>query len=79
MASAVMLRVEGLVALTTRDMLESESKCSGQHMDLLCTVCPKVPWKSNVPLFSAICGQILKPFGLLIATKVRFVMVYDKA
>ena len=37
-ASAVVFGVEGLVALTTRDMLESESKCSGQHMDLLCYI-----------------------------------------
>ena len=37
-------------------------------------------WKfASTPFFSAICGGILKPFELLIATKVRFVMVYDKA
>ena len=57
---------------------ESEEEIQFRFV-LYTTVCPKVPWKSNVPLFSAICGQILKPFGLLIATKVRFVMVYDKA
>ena len=41
------------------------------------TVCPKVPEKSNVPCFSAICAWILKPFNLQIAMMVRFVMMYD--
>ena len=43
------------------------------------TVCPKVACNSNVPLFSAKCGWIPKPFGLLIAHMVRFVMIYDMA
>ena len=41
------------------------------------TVCPKVPYKSKVPLFSAKCGWILKPFGLLIAPASGFDLVYD--
>ena len=41
------------------------------------TVCPKVPEKSNLPCFSAICAWILKPFNLQIAMMVRFVMMYD--
>ena len=44
-----------------------------------CTVCPKVACNSNVPLFSAKCGLNPKPFGLLIAHMVRFVMMYDMA
>ena len=43
------------------------------------TVCPKVPYISKVPLFSAKCGWILKPFGLLIAHTLRFDMVYEVA
>ena len=41
------------------------------------TVCPKVPLNSNVVLFLAICGLILKPFDLQIATLGRFDMMYD--
>ena len=41
------------------------------------TGCPKVPWNSNVVLFSAKYGQILKPFGLQIATLGRFDIMYD--
>ena len=41
------------------------------------TVCPKVPLNSNVVLSSAICGQILKPLQLQIATLGRFDMMYD--
>ena len=43
------------------------------------TVCPKVPYTSNVSLFSAVCGWIPKPFDLLIATAVRFDSVYEVA
>ena len=43
------------------------------------TVCPKVRYKSNVPLFSAICGWILKSFDLMIAHTGRFDMVYEVA
>ena len=38
-------------------------------------MCPKVPYTSNVSLFSAVCGWIPKPFDLLIATAVRFCLV----
>ena len=41
------------------------------------TVSPLYQIKCNAPLFSAICGLILKPFGLLIAHMVRFVLVYE--
>ena len=41
------------------------------------TVCPKVPLNCNVVLISAICGWILKPFELQIATLGRFDMMYD--
>ena len=41
------------------------------------TVCPKVPLNSDMVLFSAICGWILKPFDLQIATLGRFDMMYD--
>ena len=41
------------------------------------TVCPKVPYTSKVPLFSAIHGWILKPFGLLIVQMGRFDLVYE--
>ena len=34
---------------------------------------------SRVPLFSAICGWILKSFDLMIATTGRFDMVYEVA
>ena len=43
------------------------------------TVCPKVPYTSKVCLFSAVCGWIPKPFDLLIATAVRFDLVYNNA
>ena len=42
-------------------------------------MCPKVACNGNVPLFSAKCGLNPKPFGLLIAHMVRFVMMYDRA
>ena len=41
------------------------------------TVCPKVPYISKVTLFSAKCGWILKPFGLLIAPAGGFDLVYE--
>ena len=41
------------------------------------TPCPKVPLKSNVVVFSAISGRILKPFDLQVATLGRFDMMYD--
>ena len=44
--------------------------------NLSATVCPKVLYKSKVPLFSAIYGQILKPFGLLIVQTGRFDFEY---
>ena len=43
------------------------------------TVCPKVPYKSKVPIFSAKCGWILKPFGLLISPAGGFDLVYEVA
>ena len=45
------------------------------HFGFTTTVCPKVPYKSKVPLFIAKCGWILKSFGLLIALAGRFVFV----
>ena len=47
--------------------------------DVANTVCPKVPYNSNVSLFSAVCGWIPKPFDLPIATAGRFDLVYNKA
>ena len=59
-------------------MLEYEGSF-GQLQMTPNTVCPKVRYISNVPLFSAICGWILKSFALMIATTGRFDMVYEVA
>ena len=42
------------------------------------TVCPKVPENSNVPIFSAKCGWILKPFDLQVAHIGGFDLVYKE-
>ena len=42
------------------------------------TPCPKVPLKSNVVVFSAISGRILKPFDIQVATMCGFDIMYDK-
>ena len=64
---------------TSKTVLGTQLLCSLRSLDSFGgpTVRPKVPEKSNVPCFSAICGWILKPFDLQIAMKVRFVMIYD--
>ena len=43
------------------------------------TVCPKVPLKRNIVVFSAINGWIPKPFELQIVLKCGFDMMYDMA
>ena len=43
------------------------------------TVCPKVPLKTKVTLFSAVCGWIPKPFWLLVAHISGFDMAYKVA
>ena len=43
------------------------------------TVCPKVPLKRNLVVFSAVCGWILKPFELQIVLECGFDMMYDMA
>ena len=43
------------------------------------TVCPKVPFKRNVHLFSAVCGWIPKSFGFLVAHIGGFEMAYKVA
>ena len=43
------------------------------------TVCPKVPLKRNLVVFSALCGWILKPFELQIVLECGFDMMYDMA
>ena len=46
-------------------------------LNVKATVCPKVPLNSNVVIFSAISGRILKSFDLQIATLGRFDMMYN--
>ena len=43
------------------------------------TVCPKVPLKRNLVVFSAVCGWILKPFELQIVLECGFDMMYIMA
>ena len=43
------------------------------------TVCPKVPLKRNLVVFSVVCGWILKPFELQIVLECGFDMMYDMA
>ena len=42
-------------------------------------VCPKVPYTSNVYLFSAIGGWIPKPFDLKVVHMCGFDLLYDEA
>ena len=51
--------------------------CLGLSLKVSLTVCPKVRDKSKVTLFSAKCGWIIKPFGLLIAPACGFDLVYE--
>ena len=56
-----------------------------QKIDQICvkskhfTVCPKVPLKRNLVVFSAVCGWILKPFELQIVLECGFDIMYGMA
>ena len=58
---------------------EGVNQGPGVEVPVDCTVCPKVPYISWTPLFSALSEWIKKPFELLIALTGRFGLVYKVA